>query len=261
MTLVELLVAMFIMAIVMAMVLRTLGDATNTKSSVEQDTSSALAVDQTISQLATDLRMAVNPNRDLATPKQLLLGRIGTTVDVRDVLMAAPFELRVVADMVPSTATYECVIYRVDARGSLWRAISSDTIGCRITGGALLDLRRMMPGAGVNANASASQSDFTSGNVYQHRADGPSPAASFGYSVLRPVAGTDLCVSRAYATIVAPEDAARMVSVNFIAYDIRSRAATLGKVAQVYDDTITMRSHSTLSHRMNVGCGASDDDS
>lgn len=248
MSLAEIVVAMVILMIVLAMMSRVLVDGASTKDSINGDATVSITADQTTDQLASDLRTAESPARRNATEAGLVAG-FEDGNDLRDVARADPhvLQLRVDAD---ADADTECVQYQVDAQGSLWRMVKSDWTTCGDA--SIVSQRRTLPGLGAkDAETSPSTANGFDMN-YVPGADAPQPAVTFQYVIAVPGAG-GVCTKQSLATVTGT------ALSRIIAVTASITPAVLGRndvSTTSYNQTIALRARAGASYRRAIGCAA-----
>jgi Tfp pilus assembly protein PilW len=253
-SLIELIVAMFVLMIVLAMVSRVLGDGVSAKNSLNGDAAVSETVDQAIEQLSADLRAAYNPDRMIATQAELAAGA-ASAIDVRDLVFAHPHSLQLRTEADPTNAGIECVTYFTDVDGSMWRSVTKDSRAAPDTCAdpAVRSLTLVVSGIGASHHGSRLASDaspFT--RPYVEGGGAVKTAMTFRYEIANADATlTEHCTKQAVDT-VGDTDLQRVVAIDLqIEPVIQSREdVSTTKIT----DTIVLRSRTGASYRTALGC-------
>lgn len=248
-TLVELLVAMVLGAIVLALIVSAIinmfGSSERSAMKSKAEKSAVAAVEM----LTSDLRAARAPEREpyytgsADNLRNLILFRRNPgNLLVHDIVAATPVQMVFYAELVNSSPSAECVTWAVQQNGSLRRTVRPFSRNCLAAGGSTLQDAEVMPAPETaRATAAAAVPKPFQFRLLQHPAN---------TAVVRPNACTT-------PTITNPSSPLGLDQITGVEMDLRSFVAgKVGRGDQELISAVSISSRQAQEYRYAIGCVA-----
>jgi prepilin-type N-terminal cleavage/methylation domain-containing protein len=246
-TLVELLVAMVLGAIVLALIVGAIIDMFGSSERSAMKSKAERSAVAAVEMLTSDLRAARAPEREpfytgsADNLRNLILFQRDQGLLVHDIAVATPTRLAFYAELDNTSPRAECVVWAVQPNGSLRRTVYPFTSNCAGASGAARQDSEVMPPAAKNASALAKPPQPFTYRLLAHPAN---------VATVRPNA----CTTPTRTTAASALERDQITSVEL---DLRSFVA--GKVGRGDQELITavsISSRQAQEYRYAIGCVA-----